>query len=133
MLFTFARLQSVLLFVLERTACIAENGLEVLEETVIPFCSKLVDRFVLVNAPVNALTARSSPRLFGPSNAAADPLCESGSTSHSPTPAHGPEFTHDMHTARSREFDMEDFLVAAKRMQQVSALDAPMTHRILVF
>ena len=124
---SFASIESILLFLLERTLSFTEHGLEIIEDSLVPFCAEWVDN-VLQHAPPNdhLATSASNRLLLDPVNAAPDLLCEGGSNSHSPTPANGPEFNQDACTmpylrinGHSRHFELEDFLSATSQLQQV--------------
>ena len=122
----FVTVQSIFLFFLEKSLNLTESGLEIIEDSILPFCSKWVENFT---ATGRSLVTTNSNRLHsGQVIATQDPSCAEGST-QSPTPAQGPEFLQDFNSTRSRESDVEDILIAAKQLQQVWADPFPNENR----
>jgi hypothetical protein len=122
---SFTSIESIFLFLLEQTLSFTEHGLEIIEDSLVPFCAAWVDH-ILKDAPANGhLTTSASDRLL--LDAAPDLLCgEGGSSSYSPTPANGPEFNQDAGAipylrinGHGRPFELEDFLSATSQLQQV--------------
>jgi hypothetical protein len=111
----FAALKSIVFFLLERTLSVTESGLEIVEDNILPLCSKWVERFSSGGSGLisNGVNLNHS----GPVNGVELQFGEGGT--QSPSPAQGPEFLQDFSSSKSRESDFEDLSLVAKQLQQV--------------